>query len=128
MSLRRNSGIPKNRFVGQPPNSPDTNILDLGFFNSIQSLQDRTTPRTVDELIAEVKRAFDAQAPATLGKVWTTLEAILQEIMLAKGDNTFKLPRLKKDRATNAGTPIPRELPCSPEAWTSAEAGLSALS
>lgn len=28
------------RLVNQPPNSPDTNILDLGFFNSIQSLQD----------------------------------------------------------------------------------------
>ncbi|CAN0403566.1 unnamed protein product, partial [Pylaiella littoralis] len=27
--------------VNQPPNSADMNILDLGFFNSIQSLQDR---------------------------------------------------------------------------------------
>lgn len=124
----RNAGNPKVRFVAQPPNSPDTNILDLGFFNSIQSLQDRTTPRTVDELVAEVKRAFDAQAPATLGKVWTTLQAVLQEIMLAKGDNTFKLPHLGKDKAASAGTPLPRELPCSPEAWASAQAALSELS
>ena len=39
--------------------SPDTNILDLGFFNSIQSLQDRTTVSTVDELVTEVRRIFD---------------------------------------------------------------------
>lgn len=120
-----NSGNPKIRFIAQPANSPDTNILDLGFFNSIQSLQDRTTPRTVDELVAEVKRAFNEQAPATLGKVWTTLQAVLQEIMLAKGDNTFKLPHSKKDKAEKA---LSRELPCSPEAWTAAQAALSSLS
>lgn len=51
-----NSGIPQIRFIAQPANSPDTNILDLGFFTSIQSLQDRTTLRTVGELVAEVKR------------------------------------------------------------------------
>ena len=34
------------RLINQPPNSPDTNILDLGFSNSIQSLQDRTTLNT----------------------------------------------------------------------------------
>ncbi|CAM9196216.1 unnamed protein product [Pylaiella littoralis] len=84
--------------INQPSNSPDTNILDLGFFNSIQSLQDRTTPRTVDELIAEVKRVFHAQTPTILGKVWVSLQAILQEIILAGGDNTFKLPHVKKDR------------------------------
>ncbi|CAM9993707.1 unnamed protein product, partial [Pylaiella littoralis] len=91
------------KLINQPSNSPDTNILDLGFFNSIQSLQDRTTPRTVDELIAEVKRAFHAQTPTILGKVWVSLQAILQEIILAGGDNTFKLPHVKKDRAATSG-------------------------
>lgn len=36
------------QFVSQPANTPDLNILGLGFFNSIQSLQDRTTPRTTN--------------------------------------------------------------------------------
>ncbi|CAN0455456.1 unnamed protein product, partial [Pylaiella littoralis] len=85
--------------VNQPPNSPDCNILDLGFFNSIQSLQDRTTPTTVDELVTEVERACWAQKPETLGRVWTTLQSVLQEIMLARGDNTFKLPHLRKQTA-----------------------------
>ncbi|CAM9963095.1 unnamed protein product, partial [Ascophyllum nodosum] len=84
------------RLINQPPNSPDTNILDLGFFNSIQSLQDRTTLNTVDELIEEVGRVFAAQDVAVLGRVWTTYQAVLEQIMLAKGDNTFKLPHLHK--------------------------------
>ena len=56
-------------FLNQPPNSPDINILDLGFFNSIQSLQDRTTLNTVDELVNEVKRAFSAPDPVVLDRV-----------------------------------------------------------
>ena len=60
-------GMRMELFLNQPPNSPDMNILDLGFFNSIQSLQDRTTPTTIDQLVAEVERAFWAQTPATLG-------------------------------------------------------------
>ena len=80
------------KLINQPANSPDTNILDLGFFNSIQSLQDRTTLSTVDELVTEVRRIFDAQQPAVLGRVWTTYQAVLQEIMLAKGTTPLRFP------------------------------------
>ena len=47
------------RLLNQPLNSPDTNILDVGFFNSIQSLQDMITFNTADELFEEVKRVLD---------------------------------------------------------------------
>lgn len=49
------------KLINQPPNTPDCNVLDIEFFNAMQSLQDRTTPRHKDELIAEVKRVFNAQ-------------------------------------------------------------------
>ena len=42
----------------QPANSPDLNVLDLGFFNSIQSLQHQSAPRTIDELITVVQDSF----------------------------------------------------------------------
>ena len=109
------------RLLNQPANSPDTNILDLGFFNSIQSLQDRTTLNTVDELIVEVKRVFDEQDSATLGRVWTTYQAVLEQIMLAKGDNTFKLPHLHKETRARRGGSIARALPCSNAAWVAAQ-------
>ncbi|GJQ67041.1 hypothetical protein Trydic_g21946 [Trypoxylus dichotomus] len=35
----------------QPPNSPDWNVLDLGVFNAIQSLQHQTPSKTLDQLI-----------------------------------------------------------------------------
>ena len=74
--------------INQPPNSPDTNVLDLGFFASIQSLQDRTRARTIDDLIREVEMAWEAAAPAKLGKVWTSLQASMEQILLCGGDTT----------------------------------------
>lgn len=109
------------RFMNQPTQSPDLNVLDLGFFHLIQSLQDRTTPRTIDELIAAVNDAFDCDPPETLGKVWTTLQAVLQEIMLCKADNKYELPQLRKDTLATRGERHPRELPCSEEAWEVAQ-------
>jgi hypothetical protein len=38
------------RLVCQPPNSPDFNILDLGFFNGIQSIQYKTSAKTLKSL------------------------------------------------------------------------------
>lgn len=98
----------------------DTNILDLGFFNSIQSLQDRTTLNTVDELVEEVKRVFAAQDAETLDRVWTTYQSVLEQIMLARGDNTFKTPHLKKQTNARRRTSIARALPVSQEAWDAA--------
>ena len=98
------------KFINHPANSPDTNNLDPGFFNYIQSLQDCTTLSTVDELVTEVRWIFDAQQPAVLGRVWTTYQAVLQEIMPAKGDNTFKIPHLHKRRSVvelQSGWPCP---------------------
>ena len=43
----------------QPPNSPDLNVLDLGYFNSIQSLQHQAAPTNIDEPIGAVEKSFD---------------------------------------------------------------------
>jgi len=54
----------------QPPNSPDMNVLDLGFFNSIQSLQYAKQPRTMDELILAVETAYQESPRETINKVF----------------------------------------------------------
>ncbi|XP_074314285.1 uncharacterized protein LOC141649494 [Silene latifolia] len=46
------------RLMCQPANSPDLNILDLGFFSAIQSLQQKKRSDTVDELIGAVENSF----------------------------------------------------------------------
>ena len=42
------------KLKSQPPNSPDHNVLDLGFFNAIQTLQHQASPQSVDKLIQAV--------------------------------------------------------------------------
>lgn len=120
------SGGFKIELINQPPNSPNTNILDLGFFRSIQALQDRHRPRTIDDLIGEVETAWATAQPAKLEKVWTSLQACMEQILLCDGENTYKLPHLGKDKAAAAGTPIPRRYPISEEAWNKGAAALAA--
>ena len=103
--------------LNQPAESPDTNILDLRFFNSIQSLQNRTPFNTVDKLVVEVKRVFNVQDSDTLGRGWTTYQAVLKRTMLAKGDSTFKSPNPHKQTRARRGASAARALHCSDEAW-----------
>lgn len=58
------------KLVCQPPNSPDLNVLDLGFFRSIQALQHQEAPRNIDELLAAVKKAFDELSSDCMNKVF----------------------------------------------------------
>ena len=52
----------------QPANSPGMNILDLGFFHcSIQTLQYKTKPETMEELIQAVCVTFHNTKQGTLG-------------------------------------------------------------
>ena len=42
----------------QTPNSPDINLLDLGFFRAIQSFND-ASPKNKEELIQSVMEAYE---------------------------------------------------------------------
>jgi hypothetical protein len=74
----------------QPPNSPDLNVLDLGFFNSIQSLQYKTRPRNIDDLIAKVKDSFNKTEKQALDNVFMSLQDCMIGILKRGGDNTYK--------------------------------------
>jgi hypothetical protein len=52
--------------VNQPPNSPDLNVLDLGFFNAIQTLQHEKAPTNIDELVTAVEEAYWDQEAETV--------------------------------------------------------------
>lgn len=45
--------------IFRPPNSFDFNVLDLGFFNSIQCIQLKSSQHNMDELIAVVLKKWD---------------------------------------------------------------------
>jgi len=42
--------------ICQPPNSPDFNILDLGFFRAIQVIQYKKDAKTIKDLVSTVQQ------------------------------------------------------------------------
>jgi hypothetical protein len=82
----------------QPPNSPDLNINDLGFFRALQSKQLEHTCNNLDELVAAVEEEFEAYSPVALNKVWLSYQQTMIEIMKVDGQNSYKRPHMGKDR------------------------------
>jgi hypothetical protein len=100
-------------FVAQPPNSPDCNVEDLGFFRAIQAIQYTKATKNMDEFVAHVKEAYEELSLDTCKKVWTSLQMVMNEIILCGGDNRYKLKHANKDKLMlNSGKDIPRCLPC----------------
>ncbi|ETV68210.1 hypothetical protein H257_15789 [Aphanomyces astaci] len=110
----------------QPANSPDLNVLDLGFFAALQSLQHRESARTIDDLVANVAKAFKDYPFERLDHTFMTLQSCLLETIRVAGDNTYKIPHLRKQRQARLGI-LPRNLICPTEDYRDGTAKLSAI-
>lgn len=99
------------RLICQPPNSPDLNILDLGYFNAIQTLQHQVCPRTIQELVSAVENSFDEYSTKHVNRIFLTLQSCMQEIMKVQGENTYKIPHLKKAIMEKEGN-LPSQMSC----------------
>jgi hypothetical protein len=83
----------------QPPNSPDLNILDLSFFNSLQSRQFRGTLGNCSAtLVDTVIDTFLEYPWEVLDWAFLTLQSVMNEILKCDGNNNFKLPHLNKSK------------------------------
>ncbi|VFQ98898.1 unnamed protein product [Cuscuta campestris] len=82
----------------QPPNSPDLNVLDLGFFRAIDSIKDQKALKNVKDLISDVEKAFEEMTPQKLNRVFLTYQCCMEEIIKQKGGNQYKIPHMGKDR------------------------------
>ncbi|KAL7154802.1 hypothetical protein ABFS83_03G027500 [Erythranthe nasuta] len=102
------------RLMSQPPNSPDLNILDLGFFSAIQSLQTKEPVKTVDELIAAVVKSFEDFPSTKSNRIFLTLQSCMIEVLKVKGCNKYKIPHIKKVMLERTGQ-FPTQLKCDPE-------------
>ena len=87
----------------QPANSPDLNVLDLGFFNSIQSLQQRRCARNIDSLISAVESALYDVCPASLVRNFAPLKEVMNCVLKDKGGNHFPIPDTKEQARMRAG-------------------------
>ncbi|ETV63968.1 hypothetical protein H257_19097 [Aphanomyces astaci] len=86
------------RLDSQPPMSPDFNVLDLGFFNAIQSLQHQKMSRCIEDLVAAVHEAYVEMDWKILDKTFMTLQNVMKEAFKANGDNVYALPHASKDK------------------------------
>lgn len=70
----------------QPPYSPDFNVLDLGYFRAIQTLQHKEAPKTVDELVRAVgkiiRRIFTHEVESNIFVFTIVYERIHESIRL----------------------------------------------
>ena len=86
----------------QSPNSPDTNILDLGFFRAIQSFND-DCPANEEESIKSVEKAYSEYPMCKLNYVWLTLQSCLNMIIENDGGNDYKIPHMGKESMERRG-------------------------
>ena len=98
----------------QSPNSPDTNILDLGFFRAIQSFND-DCPANEEELIKSVEKSYGEYPFHKLNRVWLTLQSCLSMIIEKDGGNNYKIPHMGKESMERRGL-LPGVLDITPEA------------
>ena len=98
----------------QSPNSPDTNILDLGFFRAIQSFNN-DCPANEDKLIKSVEKAFGEYPFCKLNCVWLTLQSCLNMIFENDGGNDYKIPHMGKEVMERRGL-LPPVLDITPAA------------
>jgi hypothetical protein len=111
------------QLINQPVNSPDLNVLDLGFFNSLQSLSYDTVSRNLDDLIQNVKNEFDRYDPDTLNRVFLTLQGYMIEVMKDGGGNGYKISHMDKDKL-EALNMLPKRLSCDHRLYESVMATL----
>ena len=95
----------------QSPSSPDTNILDLGFFNN-------DCPANEEELIKSVEKAYGQYPLRKLNHVWLMLQSCLNMIIENDGGNDYKILHMGKESMERRGL-LPWVLDVTPtsNAW-----------
>ena len=86
----------------QAVNSPDVNLLDLGFFRAIWSFND-AAPKNKEELIQSVQEAYTNYPRKRLNCMWLTLHSVFNQIILCNGDNDYNIEHLSKEKLEQAG-------------------------
>ena len=81
----------------QAANSPDVNLLDLGFFRAIQSFND-AAPKNEEDLIKSVQLAYNNYPRTNLNRTWLTLQSVFNQIILCNGDNEYDIQHLSKEK------------------------------
>jgi hypothetical protein len=95
-------------FETQPAQSPDMNICDLCFFNSLQhrSFELRSNASSEMELMQAVQQAWTEYQWETLERAWGLQFAVYRSILDARGGNQYEKPHtnVRARQLAGAGT------------------------
>lgn len=86
------------KVVVQPAQSPDLNTLDMGFFNSLQTLADDTDPESLSELLDNVENCYWNYPSTTLERVWAMQYDVYNCILRGLGSNGYDLNSNRADK------------------------------
>ena len=96
-------------FITQPPNSPDTNLNDLGFFHSVKTMarQMKTHCESIEEMMDNVLKAFEEYPKEKITDIWACYFNNLRGIMSVDGGNDYKQAHNNsRNLIKTTGTPI----------------------
>jgi hypothetical protein len=82
----------------QPAQSPDLNVNDLGFFNSLQSDTYCVTMKNIKELKVAVQKCWEEYSSERLERCWRCLTISMHGIMESGGDNVYLTHRGDRKR------------------------------
>jgi len=100
----------------QPAKSPDFNVLDLGFFSSIQSLQYKEMIRNAGELVQAVVQSFWELPKRKLEDTFLTFQKVLECSIKEMGGNQYKLPQGGKEKLRGKNL-LPENFSCDDESY-----------
>ena len=78
-------------------NSPDVNLLDLGFFRAIQSFNN-SAPKNEEELIQVVSVLYESYPQNKINHTWLTLQCCFNQIIVHNGDNDYNIVHISKEK------------------------------
>ena len=81
----------------QAANSPDVNLLDLGFFRAIQRFN-HAAPKNEEELIESVSVAYKKYPRQKINWTWLTLQCCFNQIIIHNGDNDYSMDHIMKEK------------------------------
>ncbi|KAF0721251.1 hypothetical protein AaE_010117 [Aphanomyces astaci] len=101
------------------------NVLDLGFVRAIQTLQERTRCKTIDELIDATLSAWTTVDAMTLNSNFLTLQTCLIEVVRTGGGNNYKIPHMGKKKLAKQGL-LPESVECPRDVFNFGHAAIGA--
>jgi hypothetical protein len=108
----------------QPPNSPDLNVLDLGFFAGIQASFHKGVPNSVEEIVSRVEKAYQDYPVDRSNRFFLTQQGCMMEVMKQNGGQYYDVPHMGKKSLEMRGE-LPITLECDRDLYNQAQAFVS---